>query len=75
MTYVSITSVTCVTKAAAAVAHANTKLVIGSTAVNCATTCPYESTGALTPTATAVAQTDIQTYTVTGTNFPTGSTV
>ena len=75
LTYVSKTQLTCIGTSAAAAAYANTKLIIGSTNVGCATTCPYETTDALTPTATGVTSTNANTYVVAGTNFPTGSTV
>ena len=75
LTYVSKTELTCIGTSTAAAAYANTKLVIGNTNVACATTCPYETTDALTPTATGVTQTNANTYVVAGTNFPTGSTL
>ena len=75
LTYVSKTELTCIGSSTAAAAYTNTKLVIGSTKVDCGTTCPYETTDALTPTATGVTQTNANTYVVEGTNFPTGSTL
>ena len=75
LTYVSKTTLTCVSLATASATYTNTKLVIGSTSVNCATTCPYETTTALTPTVTGITQTNPTLYVLAGTNFPTGSTV
>lgn len=73
LTYVSKTELQCVSTPSGVANYANSKLLIGSTNINCATTCPFEVTLAVTPTLSGVASTDATTFVVTGTNFPTGS--